>query len=117
MNFRLEKANTVIQKNLASIMYELSDPRLKGKLVSIAGVSISPDLKYAKVFVSIYGDGDKSGAFDAIKKANGYIKRELSRRIQYRNLPELDFRLSESEDYSEKIDKILENIKDKDKKD
>jgi ribosome-binding factor A len=110
MSFRIEKANTAIQKNLADIIASLNDPRLNGEMVSVMRVSLSPDLKYAKVFVSIFGTKDETQAFEAIKNATGYIRNQLGEKMKYRVLPELDFRLTKEEDYSENIDVLLKKI-------
>ncbi|NCB48439.1 MAG: 30S ribosome-binding factor RbfA [Clostridia bacterium] len=110
MSFRLDKANSVLQKNLAEIVYELNDPRLVDEIVTIHKVSISPDLKYAKVHIGILGDKDEKEAFEAIQKASGFIRHQLSNRVEYRVLPVLDFQLSNSEEVSSNIDKILKKI-------
>jgi len=110
MSFRLDKANSVLQKNLAEIVYELNDPRLVDEMVTVLNVSVSPDLKYAKVHISILGDKDEKEAFEAIKKASGFIRHQLSSRVEYRVLPILDFQLNDSEEYGQSIDKILKDI-------
>lgn len=110
MSIKLEKANMLIQKALAEIVYELNDPRLVNEMVTIHKVSISPDLKYAKVQIGIFGDKDEEAVFLAIKKASGFIRRQLAIRTDLRVIPVLDFQLNDSEEYAENIDKILKSI-------
>jgi len=113
MSFRLEKANATIQKKLTEIIYELNDPRLVDEVVTVLKVSLSPDLKNAKVHISIFGDKDETQAFLAIKNASGFIRHELASRIDYRVLPALDFEIDKSEEYGQNIDEILKTIKKK----
>lgn len=111
MSNRVEKANSVLKREIASIVQnDLSDPRLEGQLVSITGVSLSPDLTYAKVFVSIYGPKDSNETLQAVKSAGGFIRRELASKVKFRTLPELNFLLDTSEEYSAKINGILGKI-------
>ncbi len=110
MSFRLEKANASIQKNLAEILYELNDPRLKDKMVTVTSVSVSPDLKNARVFVSVFGGEDDKLAIEAIQNASGFIRQRLGTRIEYRVLPTLDFRLSKSEELGQNVENILKKL-------
>ena len=111
MGNRLERVNAQIQKEVANIInYELNDPRLEGEIISVLRVETASDLKYVKIFVSIYGNKDKHEVLDAIKAASGYIKKILTPKIDLRVVPTLDFRLDESLDYSEKIEEIIKDI-------
>ena len=110
MSNRVQKANSVLQKHIAEIIQnDLNDPRLSGALVTVSNVNISSDLTYAKVSLSIFG-GKPELALEAIKNASGYIRKELSKEIKFRALPELAFSLDDSAVYSEKINKMLKKI-------
>lgn len=111
MSFRLEKANASILKNLAEIFYELNDPRLQGKIVTVTDVSVSPDLSNAQVSVSVFGDEDGQSAIEVIQDASGFIRRKLGTRIEYRKLPKLDFRLSKIEEKGQNIESLLKKLK------
>ena len=118
MSNRLERANSVLQKNISSIIEnELHDPRLNGELVTVSKVDISSDLKYAKVFVSILSQDNRQNVLDALNTASNYIARELKARVKFRVLPVLTFLLDTSEDYSEKINSMLKNISYSDESD
>ena len=114
MGNRIERVNAQIQKEVANIIsYELNDPRLENELISVLRVETASDLKYVKIFVSIYGNKDKQEVLDAIKSAGGYIRKLLTPKIDLRVVPMLDFRLDESLDYSEKIDEIIKDLNKK----
>ncbi len=113
MTKRMEKVNSVMQQEIAKIIeLELNDPRLENQIVSVLRVDTASDLKYAKVFLSIYGDKPKQMVIDAIKSASGYIKKLLAPKLKTRCMPELDFRLDDSLSYSQKIETLLKEIKE-----
>lgn len=81
--------------------------------VTVTGVDISPDLRYAKVFVSAMGtDRQKQESLDALNHAAGWIRHELGQRIRMKFLPEIVFRTDTSMDYGERIDRLLDEIRD-----
>lgn len=111
MNSRIERGNSQLKKKLSEIIsFDLSDPRILENMVTVTKVSLSSDLKYAKVFVSVYGSGDPQEVLIALKKAEGHIKKLLAGKLEFRMMPTFDFVLDTSEDYSDKINKILKNI-------
>lgn len=89
-------------------------------IVSITEADIAPDLKSAKIYVSIY-DTDKARAqnsFEILKENAGFIRRELSKVMRLRTVPELRFIKDESMAYGEKIDKIISDLEgDNERKD
>ncbi len=111
MNSRIERGNSQLKKKLSEIIsFDLSDPRILENMVTVTKVSLSNDLKYAKVFVSVYGSGDPKDVLLALKKAEGHIKKLLAGKLEFRVMPTFDFVLDTSEDYSDKINKLLKNI-------
>ena len=92
-------------------MRGLKDPRIG--FATVTGVELSPDLRYARVFVSVMGSEDqKSGTMEALGHAAGWIRRELGQRVRMKFLPELSFVPDTSQEYGEKIDRLLDEIKD-----
>lgn len=78
-------------------------------VISVTEVDVAPDLKSAKVFISVF-DTDKQreeNTFEIIKENAGLIRRELSKVMRVRTVPELRIKKDESMQYGEKIDKIL----------
>ena len=109
-NNRLGRIDEELKKEISNIInYELNNPKITG-LISITRVRITPDLKYAKVYVSILNSKNLKDTFANIKKSAGYIRTEIADRINLRITPELVFVLDDSMEYGAKIDKILKDI-------
>ena len=112
MSNRIEKVNSVLQRYISDIINnDVNDPRIKG-IISVSSVSTTPDLKYAKVFLSIFSTESSNDILDAIKSASGYIRKLLSSKVEFRCVPSLDFELDTSAEYSQKINNIINSLKD-----
>ncbi len=101
-----KEISSVISGKLRSKFPELS------AIISVTAADIAPDLKTAKIYVSVY-DPDKEKAknsFATIKDNAGFIRHELAAVMRIRTVPELRFILDGSMEYGEKIDKILSDI-------
>ncbi len=109
---RKEKVQDAIQKEICEILQnEIKDPRIG--FVTITGVEMSDDLRYAKVFFSVLGkEEDKKKTRDALDSAKGFIRTLVAERIQLRFAPEIDFKEDQSSEYSSHIQKILDQIKE-----
>lgn len=94
---RIDRISEEVKRELSNIIQnEIKDPRLPS-MVSITAVNVTKDLKFAKVFVSVLAsEEEKKNALAALKSAAGFIRRELSRSVQLRNTPELNFVLDDS---------------------
>ena len=108
---RLEQDVKVALSNIIS--YEVKEPNVSG-MISVTDVKITEDQKYATVYVSIYGKKNKEKVLDALKKAKGYIKNSLSKKVKLRNIPELTFKLDNSMEYGEYMDKVIDEVIKKD---
>ena len=89
---------------------ELKEPSVTG-MVSVTKVKVTPDLKYAKVSVSILNSKNIKETLAGLKKSSGFLRSELAKRINLRNTPELVFELDESLEYGARIDKIINDLK------
>ncbi|MBU7005589.1 30S ribosome-binding factor RbfA [Phosphitispora fastidiosa] len=112
------RANRVaeeIKKEITQMLREeIKDPRIG--FVTVTGAEVTPDIRYAKVFVSIYGDDDaKVQSMQALEKAKGFVRSELGKRIRLRYTPEVTFRFDSSIEYGARIMKLLEEVKDTEK--
>lgn len=112
-NNRIGRINEEIQRELASLIRTVKDPRVHG-LVSITAVETTPDLRYAKIFVSVLDRSDVNGVIKGLKSAAGYLRRGLGSALSLRYTPELVF---ERDDSIDKGDHILEVLKDIERKD
>lgn len=80
-------------------------------LVTITGVDLSPDLRHARVFVSVMGtEQQKKESMEALHHASGWIRHELGQRIRMKFLPEIVFQADTSQEYGEHIDRLLDKI-------
>lgn len=115
---RGERLAGEFQKEISSIIslkLKSDYPRLSA-IISVTEVDVAPDLRNAKVYISIY-DTDKTRAeesFSIIKENAGLIRRELSKVMHLRTVPELRIFKDGSMAYGEKIDKILFDLEKKD---
>lgn len=109
-NHKINRINADAQKEIAEILRSLKDPRIP-ELTSVIGVQVTNDLRYAKVYVSIYGSPEeKNQALKGLNSAAGYVRRELSSRLNLRYTPELTFVADDSIAYGAHISEILRNI-------
>ena len=110
---RIGRINDEIQRELAALLRTVKDPRVHG-LVSITHVETTPDLRYAKVYVSLLDRGDSKEVIRGLKSAGGYLRRELGRALSLRYTPELLFQEDDSIDKGTHILKLLNDIEKKD---
>lgn len=90
---------------------ELKDPRLSG-LLTVTEVRVTPDLKNARVYVSVLGDAaERARTVEGLTAASGFIRHELSERIQLRRAPEIHFVLDQTEEYGQRIEELLRQTK------
>ncbi|MCI6692794.1 MULTISPECIES: 30S ribosome-binding factor RbfA [unclassified Clostridium] len=114
-NYRGGRINEEVKREISIIIRdEIKDPRMTA-MVSITSVKVSKDLRYAKVFVSIFGknEEEKNETFAALKSASGYVRREVGQRMNLRNTPQIIFELDDSISYSMRIEELIDKVKDK----
>ena len=113
---RSERLSGEFQKEISSVIsakLRNSYPELSA-IISVTEADIAPDLKSAKIFLSIFDTDEtkRKNSFEIIKQNAGFIRHELSKVMQIRTVPELRFHLDESMEYGAKIDKILNELVD-----
>ena len=107
---RIGRINEEIQRELASLIPNLKDPRVQNTMISITHVETTPDLRYAKVYVSFLEADRAEGAIKGLKSAGGYLRRELGRALQLRYTPELVWALDDSITYGAKMLKLINSL-------
>ena len=95
---RIGRINEEIQKELAYLIRNLKDPRVQDTMISITHVETTPDLRYAKVYVSFLEADRANDAIKGLKSAGGYLRRELGRALTLRYTPQLVFQADDSND-------------------
>ena len=108
-NYRRGRINDEMQKELAQVLRELKDPRVRDAFISITAVDVTGDLKFAKVYYSAM-QGDKKQVAQGLKSSAGFIRRELAQRLNLRMTPELTFYEDHSIAHGAHISKLLESI-------
>ena len=105
------RINGEVQKELAEIIRgEIKDPRIS-PLTSVISVEVAPDLKTCKAWISVYGDDHVAeDPLAGLRSAEGYIRRELARRINLRNTPEIRFIVDQSIAYGVKMSKLIDEV-------
>jgi len=107
---RIGRINEEIQKELASLIPNLKDPRVQDTMISITHVETTPDLRYAKIYVSFLEEDRAKDAIKGLKSAGGYLRRELGRALQLRYTPELVWALDDSITYGAKMLKLINSL-------
>ncbi len=112
-NVKIQKLEKQIEKELSRIF--LNDVKEDVGFITITGVDLTNDLSFAKVYYSVLGNDEKKSAVKKrLEKAKGFVRTTLGSRVQMRKVPELIFTYDESIDYGNKIDQLIEQIKQKD---
>lgn len=107
---RINRINEELHREIAGIVRELKDSRIP-LMTSVVGVSVTNDLSYAKVYVSVMGDEEvQKKALDGLKSAAGFVRREVGRRVQIRHSPEILFELDRSIEHGAYINDILKKL-------
>ena len=105
---RIGRINEEIQRELSALIRSVKDPRVTG-MVSVTAVETTPDLRYAKVFISVLDKSDCTQVLKGLKSASGWLRRELGSALRLRYTPELQF---ERDDSIDKGAHILDMLRD-----
>lgn len=108
-NYRRGRINEEMQKELSALLREIKDPRVSGALVSITAAEVTPDLKFATVYFSVFA-GDPKEIKKGLESAKGFIRREIAQRLNLRQTPEFTFAHDQSIAHGAHISKLLEDI-------
>ena len=107
---RFNRVDEELKKHVSSIiMNDIKDPNLSG-LISVTKAKVTPDLKYAKVYVSILNAKDVKKDLAILKKSAGLTRSLLAKRMNLRITTEIIFELDDSMEYGARIDSILKEI-------
>ena len=107
---RIGRINEEIQRELADLLRELKDPRVQKTMLSITRVETTPDLRYAKVYVSLLDKEYTKETLAGLKSSAGYLRRELGRSLQLRYTPELQWQADDSITHGAHILELLSKL-------
>jgi ribosome-binding factor A len=111
MSHRMERVNTQIKREISELIQrEVRDPRLD-EFISVTEVSVSPDLRYARVYVSSVGGQEKeTQILGALNSASGFLRSELAKNIRLRRMPELHFQWDNSIEKGDRILRLIDEV-------
>ena len=110
-NNHIQRINDDIQFTLANLLRQVKDPRVSDQgMITITRVDTTGDLRYAKVWLSVYGLKDEKEFKKGLKSASGWLRRELGSTLKLVYTPELVFEVDHSIEYGAKISGILDNL-------
>ncbi len=109
---RVRRVAEQIKKDVSYIIgAEIKDPRV-AEITSVTDVELTRDLRYASVYVSIYGtEMEKEETLQTLARASGFIRSEIGRRVRLRYTPEISFYLDTSIEYGAYIESVLKSLK------
>jgi ribosome-binding factor A len=119
MSHRIDKVEHLIKEEISLIfLYKLQDKFQISSfgLITITSVKVSPDLKIAKIYLSVLEKDRREAALEKVKSVSGYIRSELASRIRIKFVPELKFFIDDTLDYVEKIEGLIKKIHENDNK-
>ena len=105
---RLRRVNEAVRQVLSdAITQDLKDPRVG--FVTVTGVDVSPDLRHARVYVSVLGDASaKEGSLDGLRAAHGYLQRRIASELRLKHTPTLNFAIDDSIDRGMRISELID---------
>ena len=110
MSLKRERMSERIHQILSQLLLrEIADPRLQE--ITITEVSLDPELMFAKVYVSAMGDEKREReVMQGLRRAGGYLRREVGKRIRLRNTPELHFHWDNTFAQADRINAIIASL-------
>ena len=109
-NNRLARTNDDIQRVLSELLRNVKDPRVQQGMISVTRVETTGDLRYAKVWLSVYGMENEKEFRRGLKSASGWLRKELARSMSLRYTPELVFELDHSIEYGAHINELISSL-------
>lgn len=107
---RIARLSALFKQETSEILQRhTKDPRIG--FVSVTDVELSPDLRHARIYVSILGDAAaKARTMEGLTRAQGFVRTELARRIRLRHIPEVVFKVDESIERGARVDQLLREV-------
>ena len=108
--YRKNKIDGAFCEECARIVREIKDPRVVGVLISVVGADVSADLKFAKVFYSVYGECDEKELTRGLRSAAPFVRSKIAERLNLRITPEITFVRDDGIRHGAEISAILKTI-------
>ena len=107
---RIGRINEELQKELSNLIRNLKDPRVQDTMISVTRVEATPDLRWAKVYVSFLQEERAKDALKGLQSAGGYLRRELGSALNLRYTPELQWEKDDSITYGAKMLNLINSL-------
>ena len=110
-HYHTNRVNEDIARELMYILQNVKDPRVSKSFVSVTKTETTPDLKYCKAYISVMGsDEEKKDTIAGLRSAEGYVRRQLAKRLNLRNTPEIQFVLDQSIEYGVHMSRLIDEV-------
>lgn len=108
--YRKNKINAAFAEECAQVLRDIKDPRVSDVMITIMSADVSADLKFAKVYYSVFGEYDPKELSKGLKSASTFIRSQLAQRLNLRITPEITFVEDEGVRHGAQIAAILKQI-------
>ncbi len=111
MTRRILRVNNLIRHEISDLLQrQVKDPRL-GNFIAVTEVSISPDMKHARIFVSHMGsEEERQETLSVLASASGFLRRELAKRLRLRHIPALSFQWDDSIERGDHLLRLIDQV-------
>ncbi len=109
--FRQQKIDEEMKRELSALIPSLKDPRLSGHMISVVSVLVTKDLRFAKVYISVFGNQEQCKAvIDGLNSSAGFVRKEIGSKMNLRYTPQIHFVLDDSIAYGAHINEVLKEL-------
>lgn len=107
---KIDRVEADIKYYLSKIIAEeLKSPNITG-MVTVTSVKVTKDLKFAKVYVSIFGSKSEDKCIEQLKNCKGFVRKSLASKLKARNIPEILFELDDSIEYGSHMNQVIKDL-------
>jgi ribosome-binding factor A len=110
----MARINEEFLRAVSTLLPGLKDPRVKDRFISVLRAEVTSDLKYAKIYISVFGEGDNKQLLKGLESSSGFLRRELGTALQLRAMPELRFIIDDSIEQGARMTEMMKKIKAED---
>ena len=107
---RTERIDEDIKYYIDKIIRENITKFTSTGIITVTAVKTTKDLRYSKVYVSIFGDKYTHQVFEKLNNHSGYIRKNLANMLKARNIPDIVFVLDDSMEYGQKMDELIDSL-------
>lgn len=110
--YRRGRINEAVAAEAAVIVRDIKDHRLDGVMITVTGADVTPDLKYAKIYYSVMGEGEEKEIAKGLRSASAFVRSRLAQSLNLRQTPEITFVYDHSVERGAHIANLLRSVSD-----